>query len=106
MEYPCGKLHFIFMVDLITNTYKFSQFEISYDLDKCGPEDNNAGENNGADAGNGNNHRKAKIAAAISVPVAVSVVGVATMPYILGALGGKNKNKKKKVKKNKTKRKI
>jgi hypothetical protein len=113
LEYPCGKLHFIFMVDLITNTYRFSQFEISYDLDKCGPgknnaEENNAGENNaGENNGNGNNHRRAKIAAAISVPVAVSVVGVATMPYILGALGGKNKNKnkKKKVKKNKTKRK-
>jgi hypothetical protein len=104
LEYPCGKLHFIFMVDLITNTYKFSQFEISYDLDKCGPEENDEAENdeaeNDAAENNGNNHRKMKIAAAVSIPLAVSVVGVTTMPFILGTLGGK---KVKKNKKNKTK---
>jgi hypothetical protein len=108
LEYPCGKLNFTFLVDLITNTYKFSHFAISYDLDKCGPEENNAEENNAAE-NNGvvDKYRKTKIAAAISIPLAVSVVGIATMPYILGALGGKNtKNTKnaKKKEKNKTKK--
>ena len=107
LEYPCGKLHFIFMVDLITNTYKFSQFEISYDLDKCGPEENNGEENNNEE-NNGvvDKYRKTKIAAAVSIPLAVSVAGIATMPYILGALGGKHTNKVKTKKKeiNKTKK--
>jgi hypothetical protein len=101
LEYPCGKLHFIFMVDLITNTYKFSQFEISYDLDKCGPQENDVDENDAAE----NNvvvdkYRKTKIAAAVTIPLAVSVVGVTTMPFILGTLGGKKvkKNKKDKTK--------
>jgi hypothetical protein len=107
LEFPCGKLHFIFMVDLITNTYKFSQFEISYDLDKCGPEENNAVANNAeAEENNPNNHRKIKIAAAVSVPLAVSVVGVTTMPFILGALGGKKvKNKKDKTKRKRKRKK-
>ena len=105
LEYPCGKLHFIFMVDLITNTYKFSQFEISYDLNKCGPQENDAAENDAVE-NNGNNNRKIKIAAAVSIPLAVSVVGVATMPFILGALGGKKDKKKDKTKgKRKRKRK-
>ena len=101
LEYPCGKLNFTFLVDLITNTYKFSHFGISYDLDKCGPEENNAVENNAVENNavennaNGNNYRRTKIAAAVSIPIAVSVAGVATMPFILGALGGKHKNAKK-----------
>ena len=100
LEYPCGKLHFTFLVDLITNTYKFSRFAISYDLDKCGAEENNNDGN-----GNGNGNRRKKIAAAVSVPVAVSVVGVTTMPFILGALGGKTtkKNKTKKIKRKRKK---
>jgi hypothetical protein len=110
LEYPCGKLNFTFLVDLITNTYKFTHFGIRYDLNKCGPEENNANDNgngNGNGNDNGNNHRRKKIAAAVTVPLAVSVVGVTTMPFILGALGGNTvkKNKTNKVKKKKGKKK-
>ena len=97
-EYPCGSLSFVFYVDLLKNTYGFSTFQLSYDINKCGPElESNSNANN-------NSTEKSKFKWAYAIPAAIGTAGVIATPFIMAALGGKRKRKGKKnktVKKNK-----
>lgn len=36
-EYPCGDLEFKFLIDFKNNSYKFTTFKLSYNINKCGP---------------------------------------------------------------------
>jgi hypothetical protein len=87
-EPPYGHLSYNLFVDLQNNTFKFNNFELSYEVDKWnGPEQNNDINNvadNVADNPAGNNMRLQYAA-----PVAVGIAGIVATPFILGALGGK-----------------
>jgi hypothetical protein len=110
-EYPCGKLVFHFLIDFNKNIYKFSKFELSYDINKCGPEEiNNNTDNFNTDNNNNNNNSNDNSNSSnkliYALPIAAGIGGIIATPFILGSLGGKQKYKNyrkyKKCKKNKT----
>ena len=81
-EYPCGNLHFILLVDLNNPTYKFSSFKLNYDINKCGPPN----ENTVSTSNNGSNKLK------YVIPGAAVFGGLIATPFILGLLGGKHRH--------------
>jgi hypothetical protein len=98
-EYPCGNLIFTLFVDLKNNKFKFNNFQISYDLDKCDESTENNEVNNETD-----NPLNSKMNLKYAMPVALGIGGIISTPFILGALGGKNNKKKIPVKKIKTRK--
>jgi hypothetical protein len=106
-EYPCGNCSFTFYVDLLKDTFGFSSFQLSYDIDRCGPELENAPANNNNNNDNNNNDEKSSINWKYAFPAAIGVAGIAATPFIIAALGGKRKNSRRiyrnKTKKNKNK---
>jgi len=90
-EYPCGNLHFILLVDLNKQIYKFSSFKLNYDINECGPPN----ENIVSTSNNGSNKLK------YVIPGAAVFGGLIATPFILGLLGGKHRpnNKKNKTRK-------
>lgn len=95
-EYPCGNLHFTLLVDLNKQIYKFSSFKLNYDINKCGPPN----ENIVSTSNNGSTKLK------YVIPGAAVFGGLIATPFILGLLGGKHgqnnkKNKTRKLKKGK-----
>ena len=93
-EYPCGKLHFILLVDLDKQIYKFSSFKLNYDINKCGP----SNENIVSTSNNGSTNLK------YVIPTAGVLGGLIATPFILGLLGGKQGQNNKKNKTRKLKR--
>jgi hypothetical protein len=94
-EYPCGKLLFKLLFDFKANTFKFTSFNLSYNINKCGSEIEN-NENTGQGT---NEHKKdSLIKWQYAAPVGLGLAGLGTIPFILGALGGKTKKKTKKIK--------
>ena len=87
-EYPCGNLHFILLVDLNKQIYKFSSFKLNYDINKCGPPN----ENIVSTSNNGSNKLK------YVIPGATVFGGLIATPFILGLLGGKHRHHNKKIK--------
>jgi len=98
-EYPCGTLSYMFSVDLLNNTYSLPKFNLSYDLDKCGPEEQNMdnGQQNGE--GEGEQNKKPYLNPAYAIPAGIGLAGVVATPFLLGALGGSQKIKSNKTKK-------
>ena len=94
-EYPCGNLEFILLFDFDNNTFRFTKFKLDYDLNKCGPESNFSD----------NTTNNKNIDVKYAIPVSLGVTGLATIPFILGALGGKRKTRKiRKTRNNKLKK--
>ncbi len=100
-EYPCGNCSFTFYVDLLKDTFGFSSFQLSYDIDRCGPELEDAPANNNNN--NNNDDEKSSINWKYALPAAIGVAGIASTPFIIAALGGKRKNSRR-VYRNKTKK--
>jgi len=97
-EYPCGSLSFIFYVDLLKNTFGFSTFQLSYDINKCGPEiEKNTNDNNSVEKS------KFKMNWKYAVPAVIGTAGVIAAPFLIAALGGKRKRNQKTFKKRKNK---
>jgi len=107
---PCGNLEFTLLFDFKNNDYKFTKFIFEYDYGICkSPEEeefiseSTDKQNVNLNDQDKNNNKDNKILYGISA--GLGAAGIATLPFILGALGGKKINKKYK-KKRKTKRKI
>jgi hypothetical protein len=95
-EYPCGEISFIFYIDLLKNTFGFSKFQLSYNINNCGPSKNNDNTEN--------NSEKSNINWKYAVPAAIGTAGIIATPFIIAALGGKRKRKKRKTLNQKTKK--
>jgi hypothetical protein len=94
-EYPCGEVSFIFYVDLLKNTFGFSTFQLSYNIDNCGPK--NINDNNDT-----SNNSSSNLNLKYAVPAAIGTAGLIATPFLLAAFGGKKRKKRKTIKKNKT----
>lgn len=83
-EYPCGKVSFILFIDFDKNTFAFSQFKLSYDINTCGPEintrDNQKSNTSPLDA------LKRSVKLEYAIPVAIGIGGIIATPFLLGAL--------------------
>ena len=88
-EYPCGNLLFRFFVDFKSNTFKFMQFKLSYDINKCGPSTESQQNNSGTES---------SMKLQYAIPAALGIGGIIGTPFLLGAIaiGGNNKITKKK----------
>ena len=98
-EYPCGMLSFKLLFDLKANTFKFTSFKLSYNINKCGPEIETSNEN-------ASNEQKREPAAKweYALPAGIGMSGLIAAPFLLGVLGGKKRTKQKT--KQKTKKRI
>lgn len=85
-EYPCGSCSFTFYVDLLKDTFLFSSFQLSYDIDKCGPELEDSSTATAAT-------KESSINWKYAVPAAIGTAGIIATPFIIAALGGKRKRK-------------
>lgn len=100
-EYPCGMVSFKLLFDLKANTFKFSSFKLSYNINKCGPEIESTNET-------APNEQKREPAAKweYALPAGIGMAGLIAAPFLLGVLGGKKrtkqKTKKKRIKRNKS----
>lgn len=99
-EYPCGKLSFKLLFDLKANTFSFTSFHLSYNINKCGPENENGEGNTG---NKGNNDKESGIKWEYAAPAGLGIAGLSSIPFILGVFGGKTKRvvKTRRVRKNK-----
>ena len=88
-EYPCGKIIFNFFVDLKNNNFKFNNFELSYDLDKCDEHVENNNEVTNEVTNEAPNAVGSKMNLKYAMPVALGIGGIVATPFLLGALGGK-----------------
>jgi hypothetical protein len=82
-EYPCGSCSFTFYVDLLKDTFGFSSFQLSYDINKCGPELEDAPTAT----------KESSINWKYAVPAAIGAAGIIATPFIIAALGGKRRRK-------------
>ena len=99
-EYPCGMLSFKLLFDLKADTFKFTSFKLSYNINKCGPEIESTDET-------APNEQKRGVAKwEYALPAGIGMAGLITAPFLLGVLGGKKrtkqKTKKKRIKRNKS----
>jgi hypothetical protein len=113
---PCGNLEFTLLFDFKNNDYKFTKFIFEYDYDICkSPEqeefiiethDKQNSTLSDVDISQQEKNKDNKIIYGISA--GLGAAGIASLPFILGALGGNKINKKYKNKiknKRKTKKK-
>lgn len=110
-EYPCGILEFKLLLDLKANIFKFTSFKLSYNINKCGPEIKNQGNNQGQGQGSSSNTESKKdslVKWEYALPAGVGVAGLVATPFLLGILGGKIKRnpKKKRIRKIKKTKKL
>ena len=97
IEYPCGNMEFVFLVDILNNKYEMSKFILNYDIDKCGPEI----EINESDNLENKNENKKKLKTEVVVPAVALSSGIIATPFLLSVFGGKHKKTLKKRRKNK-----
>ena len=88
-EYPCGEISFVFYVDLLKNTFGFSTFQLSYNINNCGPT-SNTNTNNPEEESTSN---KINVNWKYALPAAIGTAGIIATPFIIAALGGKRKRK-------------
>lgn len=93
-EPPYGHLSYNLFVDLKNNTFKFNNFELSYEVDKWNGSEQNNVFDNPVDNPGGNNMNLQ-----YAMPVAVGIGGIVATPFILGALGGKRLGKRTRTRK-------
>lgn len=107
-EYPCGNLSFILYIDFKNNIYELKKFDLSYDINKCGPEMGQ--KQNQPEINSQSQTYQSNFKAKYIIPATLVTGGIIATPFILGALGGnktrKNKENNKRIKRNikKTKR--
>jgi hypothetical protein len=96
-EYPCGNLSFDFLIDFKKNTFKFKTFKLDYNINNCGPPEPTP---------EPPMNTNSKINYVAAIPAAAGIGGIVSIPFILGAIGGKYKKtfKNKNNKKNKNKK--
>jgi hypothetical protein len=108
-EFTCGDMEFSFLIDFKKNTYKITKFKCKYNTETC-----YQGANLGSLPANQNVSNQVVNEVAVDedssnyvkyIPVGLGLGGIAAIPYLLGALGGKNKKIKKVKSKRKTKNK-
>jgi hypothetical protein len=108
-EFTCGDMEFSFLIDFKKNTYKITKFKCKYNTETC-----YQGANLGSLPANPNISNEVVNEVAVDedssnyvkyIPVGLGLGGIAAIPYLLGALGGKNKKIKKVKSKRKTKNK-
>lgn len=90
--YPCGDLDLVFYIELRKNYYELKKLNISYDIDKCGPEK----EPTTDDMINEGN--KFNIKSEYAIPAGLITAGLIAAPILLSTLGGKSSKKNKKYK--------
>ena len=95
-EYPCGHLLFKLLFDFKNNSYQFTTFQLNYNINKCGPEEEDTSNN---ETTINENTKGINIPLKYAVPAALGVGGIVSVPFILGALGGKKEKNSKKKKK-------
>jgi hypothetical protein len=105
-EYPCGTLEFKLLFDLKANIFKFTSFKFSYNINKCGPEIQNQGNNQGEGQGSEQEPQKDSLLKwEYALPAGVGAAGLVATPFLLGVFGGKIKKNLRKTKKTKKLRK-
>jgi hypothetical protein len=105
-EYPCGTLEFKLLFDLKANIFKFTLFKLSYNINKCGPEIVNQGNNQGQGQGQEPEAKKDSLVKwEYALPAGVGAAGLVATPFLLAAFGGKIKRTPRKIKKTKKLRK-
>jgi hypothetical protein len=107
-EYPCGTLEFKLLFDLKANIFKFTSFKLTYNINNCGPEIQNQGNNQGQGQGNNQGQEPKKdslVKWEYALPAGVGIAGLVATPFLLGAFGGKIKRTPRKTKKTKKLRK-
>jgi hypothetical protein len=101
-EYPCGTLEFKLLFDLKANIFKFTSFKLSYNINKCGPDIENLGNNQGQ----GPEPEKGSLVKwEYALPAGVGAAGLVATPFLLGVFGGKIKRTPRKTRKTKKLRK-
>jgi hypothetical protein len=101
-EYPCGTLEFKLLFDLKANIFKFTSFKLSYNINKCGPEIKNQGNNQGQ----GQEAKKDSLVKwEYALPAGIGAAGLVATPFLLAAFGGKMKRNFRKIRKTKKLRK-
>jgi len=98
-EYPCGKLNFILYIDFKNNFYELKKFNLSYDINKCGPQINTSDSDSQQESET--SFFKKNFKPKYIIPAALFTGGIIATPFILAALGGNKSKKSKKVKKSK-----
>lgn len=109
---PCGNLEFNLLFDFKNNNYKFTKFIFEYDYDICKRPEQEEFISESSNDVNGtkpdlevSNKEKEKDNRIIyGISAGLGAAGIVTLPFILGALGGRkiNKTKKRKYIKNKS----
>ena len=99
LEYPCGTLEFKLLFDLKENIFKFTSFKLSYNINNCGPEIVNQGNNQGQGQGEGQEKKDSLIKWEYALPAGVGAAGLVATPFLLAAFGGKIKRTPRKIKK-------
>jgi hypothetical protein len=110
---PCGNLEFTLLFDFKNNDYKFTKFIFEYDYDICkSPEqeefirETHDKQNSTLSDVNISQQEKNKDNKIIyGISAGLGAAGIASLPFILGALGGNKINKNKIKNKRKTKKK-
>ena len=98
-EYPCGTLEFKLLFDLKANIFKFTSFKLNYNINNCGPEIVNQGNNQGQGQGEGQEKKDSLIKWEYALPAGVGAAGLVATPFLLAAFGGKIKRTPRKIKK-------
>lgn len=88
-EYPCGNVEFNMYIDLLNNKYELKKFNLSYDIDKCGPEK--------VLIETKEPKTESNLKAEYLVPAGVITAGIIATPFLIASLGGKTKKNKKKM---------
>ena len=101
-EYPCGTLEFKLLFDLKANIFKFTSFKLSYNINKCGPEVENQGNNEGQGV---EPKKDSLVKWEYAAPAGIGTAGLVATPFLLGVFGGKIKRNIRKTKKTKRVRK-
>lgn len=101
-SYPCGDLDLVFYIELRKNYYEIKKLNISYDIDKCGPEKEQT-----TDEIIEEGRPKFNIKSEYAIPAGLITAGIIAAPILLSTLGGKkkikNNKKRNQSKKNRTK---
>jgi hypothetical protein len=101
-EYPCGTLEFKLLFDLKANIFKFTSFKLSYNINKCGPEVEKQGNNEGQGV---EPKKDSLVKWEYAAPAGIGTAGLVATPFLLGVFGGKIKRNIRKTKKTKRVRK-
>ena len=109
-EFPCGKIDYKLIIDVKNRTYRFDEFNFSYNLNNCDtyndPKDIISNSNSSNETTSQNKFlRVNKETLLYGIPAAIATAGIASTPFILGILGGKRNRKSKRMRK-KQRRKI